>query len=174
MAGGGLSGAGATRECQVTGESAKSFLCPRIAERAHRPATSAGVMRLSASNFLLYGGQCFNRPAGDHFPLGLCDDSKNSDGQVIGIWNISSEKPSAAVPQSQQEGGVARKTIKLGDDQGRVSELGSGQRLSEHRAIITPPRLDLRELSQERQGPALCELLHRVPLCLQTQATSTL
>lgn len=149
MAGGRLSGAGSTSECQVTGESAKRFLCPRIPERTHRPTTSAGVMRLSASNLLLYRGQSFGCSAGDHLPLGLRDDRKNSDGQVVGIWNIGSQEPSTTVPQSQQEGGVARKTIKLGDDQRRISDLGSGQSFSEHWAIITTPRLDLRELSQE-------------------------
>ena len=174
MAGSRLSSAGSASEGQITGVYTERIFRHRVTKRVHRAAASAGMMRLPASNLLLYGGQRLGRSARDHFPLGLSDNCKNSDGQVVGIWNIRSQEPRTAVPESKQKGSVTRQTIKLGDDHRRIGQLGSDKRLPEHGSIIAAARLDFRELSQERHATTSCKLLHGMALGLQTQTTPTL
>ena len=166
MPGGRFSGASSTSECQVAGVSAKRIFRHRVTERTHRPATSAGVMRLSASYLQLYGGQSFSGATGYHLPFRLGDYGKNPNRQVIGVGHIRRQETSTTIPQRQQKSGIARQPVKLGDHQCRIGKLGPSEGLSKYGPIITPPRLDLRELRQQRHSATSCKLLNSVSLGL--------
>ena len=70
----------------------------------------------------------------------------------------------AAVPERQQEGGVPRQPVELGDHQRRAGDLGEMQRLAELRPVRVPPALHLGKAGDEVGIALNGEPLDRLPL----------
>ena len=122
----------------------------------------------------LRGRQRLLRAPGDGAALLLGDERHDADGEVVGLWHVGGEEADAAVPQGQEEGGVAGEAVQLGDHQRRAGDLGQVQRLRQFRPIGLAAALDLREAAEQGRGPRLDQLLDGVTLGFEAQAAAAL
>ena len=91
-------------------------------------------------------------PPGVRLALGLRHQRHDPDGEVVRLRQVDRGELHAAVPERQQEGGVARQPVELGDHQRRPGDLGEMQRLRELRPVRVAPALDLGEPRDQRDG----------------------
>ena len=96
------------------------------------------------------------------------------DGEVVRLRQVDRGEPHAAVPQRQQEGGVARQPVELGDHQRRPGDLGEVQRLAELRPVRVAPALHLGEAGDQRGAPLRDEAVDRLPLRLDPEPARAL
>ena len=106
---------------------------------------------------------------GDRLALLLRHQGHDPDGEVVRLWQIDRREPHAAVAQRQQEGGVARQPVELGDHQRRPGDLRQMQRLAELRPVGIAAALHLGEASEERAVLLRDEALDRLPLRLHPE-----
>ena len=90
----------------------------------------------------------------DRLALLLRHQRHDADGEVVRLRQVHRGEAHAAVAQRQQERGVARQPVELGDDQRRSGDLGEVQRLGELRPIWTAPAFDLGEAGEDRSACA--------------------
>ena len=71
----------------------------------------------------------------------------DADGEIVRLRQVNRGELDPAVPQRQEEGGVARQPVELGDDQRRSCDLGEVQRLLQLRPVrISPPLVQFRRV----------------------------
>ena len=75
----------------------------------------------------------FLRSLRDRLALLLRHQRHDADRQVVRLRQVHRQEAHATVAQRQQEGGIARQPVELGDDQRCAGDLGQVQRLAEFR-----------------------------------------
>ena len=123
-------------------------------------------------------------PPGDRLALGLGDQRHDADRQIVRFRQVDPGEPHPAIAQRQQEGGIPRQPVELGDHQRRPGDLGEVQRLTGPRLIrITPHGAAERAPPRVRRssGPALRSPGRRpppqasaLPFRIQAKASSLL
>ncbi len=114
------------------------------------------------------------RPPRDRLALSLGGQRHDPDGQVIRLGHVDSHEPHPAVPEGQQEGGIAAQPVQLGNDQRRAGDLRQVQRLQEFRPVGLPPAFHLGEPRQD-VGTAGCgKVLDHLALCFKAKPAGPL
>ena len=84
----------------------------------------------------LGGLQRFAGPFGDGLALMLGDQSHNPDCQFVGVGHVGRHETHSAIAQGEQEGGVARQSVKFGNHQSRAGQARELQRVGQCRTVI--------------------------------------
>jgi hypothetical protein len=104
------------------------------------------------------------RPFGGCLALLLRHERHDPDGEVVRLWQVHGGEAHPVVPERQQEGGVARQPVELGDHQGCSGDLSEVQSLRQLRPVRTAPALHFGEAGQDRRTPRLGVALDRLAL----------
>lgn len=89
---------------------------------------------------------------GDGLTLVLGDDGKQAHGQGIRVGHVAADEVHARVAQGEDEAGIAREAVELGDEQGAARAPGFGDGGQQLRALVLLPALHFHKLRDELRG----------------------
>jgi hypothetical protein len=85
----------------------------------------------------------------------LCYGRQDVNGETVCLGEVGGDELHPALHESRDEGDVAGKPIKLGNDEGSALEAAGSKGSRELRAIVTLAALDLGVLANERPASAV-------------------
>src|SRR6185437_7104685 len=106
-------------------------------------------------------------PLADHAALFLGNHGHDAHGEAVGRRHVGRDEVDAGLVQAQQEMGIAREAIQLGDDQLGAVGPASLQRRLKLGSIRPLAALDLHELLDQRPVAAVQELSDAIALSLK-------
>ena len=107
-------------------------------------------------------------------PLLLRHQRHDAHGEVVRLRQIHRREPNPAVPECQQEGGIARQPVELGDHQRGPGDLGQMRRLLQLRPVGVAAALYLGEAGDERSASLGGVCLDRLALGFQPKTAGAL